>query len=800
MKFRLSLLCALLIFLSGCKTPPDQLNVSGLTDEVTVLRDSSGVNHIYANNEHDLFFAQGYCAARDRLFQFEIWRRQATGTVSEILGPEEIKRDIGTRLFSFRGDMDAELNHYHPHGKEIITAFTDGVNAYIDRVLMDTALLPIEFRLLGIQPKHWTTRDVISRHQGLLFNLQDEIRYARAVVKLGEEKVKQLVPFEPDDPNLVLDPTIDKSGLFDSITAMYSAFRASLKFKPNHLVAAHRNRENYELLATADEAAMQQVIDNAKETVGSNNWIVSGRRSTSGAPILANDPHRTIAVPSLRYLVHLQAPGWNVVGGGEPTIPGVSIGHNEYGAWGLTIFNLDAEDIYVYKLNASDLNQYEYGGKWETMTVVNDTIAVKGESTRHVQHRYTRHGPVMYIDSARRIAYGARCAWLDVGASPYLASLRIDQARNWDEFRDGCSYSRLPGENMIWADRDGNIGWQAVGVAPIRRKHSGLIPVPGDGRFEWEGYLPIKDLPHLLNPEPGFFATANECNVPQGYNHREAVGWNWADRYRVERINEVLSSRDKHSLEQMMQLQFDYTSLPAQSLVPRLAELHSVDPLVESFRNRLLKWNFVIDKNSVEAAIYVTWERKLASRLRMQVVPPEGQAYLRTLSLRKVLAWTTGEGGPLGNRAARNQFLLAGLEESVADLQKSLGGDTSTWKYGQAKFHHVLIKHPLSNAVDSATRAKLDLGPLPRSGYNATPGVTGGGNNQTTGASFRMVTDLSDWDKAMFTNAPGQSGDSRSPYYGNLFVTWADDVHFPIYFSRQKVEAVSREKLTLRPE
>lgn len=789
---------ALLAFI-GCQAPSGQLKVVGLQDEVTVLRDTAGVNHIYARNEHDLFFAQGYCAAKDRLFQFEIWRRQATGTVAEILGPEEVKRDIGARLFAFRGDMDAELNHYHPHGKEIINAFTDGINAYIDKVSADTSLLPIEFKLLGIRPGRWNTREVISRHQGLLFNLQDEIRYARAVVRLGEQKVKQIVPFEPGEPNLAFDPAINQAALFDSITSLYSAFRSTLKFRPEHLAEAYRNRKNYDLLASSDDQQIQQVIDNAKETVGSNNWILSAGRSVSGFPVLANDPHRAIAVPSLRYLVHLNAPGWNVVGGGEPTIPGVSIGHNEYGAWGLTIFNLDAEDIYVYKINPDNPDQYEFRGSWEAMTTVNDTILVKGSNPIMVTHRFTRHGPVMYVDTARHLAYGARCAWLDVGAAPYLASLRIDQARNWEEFREGCSYSRLPGENMIWADKTGNIGWQAVGVAPVRKNHSGLIPVPGDGRYEWDGYLPIKELPNLLNPAEGFFATANECNVPKGYTHRDAVGWNWADRFRVERINEVLASREKHTQEEMMALQYDYVSLPARNLVPLLAAVSSKDPVAEAFRRRLLKWDSHIDKNSVEAGVYVQWERKLASKIRKKVVPPEGQPYLRTISLRKVLAWCTAETGPLGNRASRNQFLLACLEESIADMQKSLGPDTAAWQYGQDKFHHVLIKHPLSNAVDSATRATLDHGPLPRSGYSATPGVTGSGNNQSTGASFRMVVDVSDWDKAMFTNTPGQSGDPRSPYYRNLFIPWARDRHFPVLFSREKVESNSHEKLVLKP-
>ena len=277
-----------------------------------------GVNHIYAKNEHDLFFAQGYCAAKDRLFQFEIWRRQATGTIAEILGPRELKRDIGTRLFKFRGDLKKEFNHYHPHGEAIINAFTEGINAYVGEVQKDTSLLPLEFKLLGIRPEKWTPEVVISRHQGLLGNLTEEITIGRAVATLGVEKIKQVSAFEPGDPNITLDPKIHKENLLDSIIELYNAYRRPLRFQPQDLTSsANKNEAAYRLLAQQDEGDYEKIMASEKQTIGSNNWIVSSSLSKSGFPILANDPHRAIAAPSLRYMVHLHAPGWNVVGGGE---------------------------------------------------------------------------------------------------------------------------------------------------------------------------------------------------------------------------------------------------------------------------------------------------------------------------------------------------------------------------------------------------------------------------------------------------------------------------------------------------
>lgn len=805
MNTRLFFVCTLVSFIIfSCDNDKGTvLTVAGLQKKVEVFRDSAGVNHIYAQNEHDLFFTQGYCAARDRLFQFELWRRQATGTVAEILGPREVNRDIGTRLFKFRGDLKKEFNHYHPHGEEIIKAFTEGINAYVAETERDPKLLPIEFRLLNIVPGRWTPEIIVSRHQGLLGNLTEEIFLAQSVSVLGVDKVKELSVFEPGEPVLQFDPKIAKQNYLDSITNLYDAFRKSVKFTPQDLVAyANLNEQEFSQMALADEQETRQLLQNYEHNIGSNNWIVSGSRSQSGFPMLANDPHRALAAPSLRYMVHLNAPGWNVVGGGEPTIPGISIGHNEAGAWGLTIFSIDGEDIYVYKLNPANPNQYQYKNQWEDFTIIPDTIRVKGASDVFVDHKFTRHGPVTFIDSKNNVAYAIRCAWLEPGGAPYLASLRMDQAKSWEEFREACSYSHLPGENMIWADKNGNIGWQAVGIAPVRKNWSGLIPVPGDGSYEWDGYLPIKELPHIYNPEKGYWATANENLVPADYAHRNAVGWDWSDSSRANRINEVLGADKKFSLQDMMSLQFDYLSHPARFFVPLLTDIKSTHAETEAARQMLLKWDFILNKNSVAAAIYVAWEKKISSTLIQKAVPPEGKKYVRYIPIRLIRQWVASS-SPIFEKLgfkSRDQFLLTCLEESVRDLTVKLGSDMGKWQYGQTAYHHVVIKHPLSNAVDEATRKKLEAGPAPRGGNGSTPGMTTNSDNQSAGASFRMVVDLEDWDKAMFTNSPGQSGDPESYFYKNLFELWANDRHFPVYFSRDKIEKATYEQLSLRPK
>ena len=371
--------------------------------------------------------------------------------------------------------------------------------------------------------------------------------------------------------------------------------------------------------------------------MGSNNWAIDGRLAQNGFPMLANDPHRIQAAPSLRYWIHLNAPGWNVIGAGEPSLPGISIGHNDYGAWGLTVFETDNEDLYVYETNPDNSNQYRYRGNWVAMTILTDSVAVKGASTQKVELKFTRHGPVVFEDKANYKAYAVRAGWLETGASPYLASLRMNQAKDWAEFREACSYSRLPGENMVWADRAGHIGWQAVGLAPIRPNWSGLVPVPGDGRFEWSGFLPIKQLPHSIDPAEGFTATANNNLTSPDFPQRNAIGWEWASPYRAQRIEEVLGSGKRFNLFDFAQLQTDYLSLPARTLVPMLARLDFTNTAEKKFVGQLEDWNYQLVPESVAAAIYAEFENQLSEAVYQMMVPEVARPHLRRLSTKLLL-------------------------------------------------------------------------------------------------------------------------------------------------------------------
>ena len=770
------------------------VSLESLKAPVEIFRDSWGINHIYAENQHDLFFAQGYAAAKDRLFQFEIWRRQASGTVAEILGAREFKRDLGTRLFKFRGDITEEMNHYHSEGTEIITAYTNGVNAYIDEVLKTPELLPIEFKMLNIYPQKWTPEIVISRHQGLLGNIGQELTTGRAVAKLGAEKVKEFMWFHPQDPLLDLDTKIQGALLDAPILELYNAFRDPLVFMPEDIDEKFRN-QTPKLAHVVPEVVLEDSL-----SIGSNNWVVSGARTRDGNTYMANDPHRKIAGPSLRYMAHLVAPGWNVIGGGEPEIPGISIGHNEYGAWGLTVFRTDGDDLYVYELHPENPTQYQYKGEWVAMDVLTDTIKIKGMPDKTVQLHYSIHGPVVYTDLEHNKAYAVRSAWLEPGGSPYLASLRMDQAKNWGEFRVACNYSNIPGENMIWADRKGNIGWQAVGIAPIRKNFSGLVPVPGDGSYEWKDYLPILEKPNSFNPASGFIATANQNVTPADYKHWNAIGYSWSDPYRGDRVNEVLSSNNKMTMEDMKALQVDYLSLPAKTLLPYLNTL-SFKGISKKAQKELDGWNFELRERSIAAAIYVAWENAIKEAAHNKFVPDTVKELIKSLQLKRVMDWVTQPDARFGADpiAGRDSFLKETFETGVAFLQEQLGDDLSQWQYGQQKLKHTYIKHPLSEVVREDIRQQLDSGPLPRGGNAYTPGSTGSNYEQSSGASFRMIINTGDWDAAIGTNSPGQSGDPKSPFYKNLFKPWAEDTYFPVYYSREKIEEVTVSKTILKP-
>ena len=372
----------------------------------------------------------------------------------------------------------------------------------------------------------------------------------------------------------------------------------------------------------------------------------------------------------------------------------------------------------------------------------------------------------------------------------------MDQAKNWQEFRAACSYSNIPGENMIWADINGDIGWQAVGIAPIRKNFSGLVPILGNGKYEWSGYLPIIEKPNIFNPEKGFIATANQNLTPFNFKNWDAIGFTWSDPFRGDRINNFLGLNDNLTIKDMKQLQVDVTSLPAKTLVPYLEKI-SFNHFETQQKNRLLNWDFRLRPNSVEAAIYVAWENEIMNCAFDMFVPNSAKSIFTSLQLKTIIDWIKSPGKIFSNNKKRDVFLKKTFTSAILNLKGRLGEDTKNWIYGQKNNKHTYIIHSLGEVSKKEVSEKLNLGPLPRGGNSYTPASTGSDYRQTSGGSFRIIVNTGDWDSSIGTNAPGQSGNPESPFYGNLFKDWAEDKYFPIYFSKEKIESATFKKTIL---
>jgi penicillin amidase len=383
------------------------------------------------------------------------------------------------------------------------------------------------------------------------------------------------------------------------------------------------------------------------------------------------------------------------------------------------------------------------------------------------------------------MAVALRAGWLEVGGAPYLASLRLDQARTWSEARAALSYARMPALNWIWADTSGTIGWQTAGAAPVRPSWDGLMPVPGDGRFEWRGLLPIPELPSETNPARGFVGTANAFNVAPTYARFDALARTWSDPFRHDRLQQVLDTTRQATVASSGALQHDAVSLPARALVPLLSGLELTSPVAKAARDTLLAWDHTLTAESRAAAIYVAWERKLATQTADLALPPAVRPILRSVPLSRTVQWLTRPDSLLGEQPmeARNRILSRAFSEALQDLRTRFGDDMSTWRYGDARLHHSRITHPLHALVTDSLQRVLSPGPLPRGGYGNTLLATANVDNQNHGASLRVVIEVGDWDNAIVTNAPGQSGDPRSAFYANLFPLWAANRFVPLPYS-----------------
>lgn len=762
-----------------------EYRVDGIAGPAEILVDRWGVPHIFATTQYDAFFVQGFNAARDRLWQLDTWRRRGLGQMAEVFGLSYVEQDRAARLFLYRGDMYSEWLAYGSDAKRIATSFTDGINAYIGLTRRNSSLVPWEFSFLDYEPAMWSPEDTVRiRSHGLVRNVSSEVQRALFVRENGLAADALRRPLEPDWETRIPDG-LDLDLIPGDVLNVYRLATRGATFTPERLrVAANDERSDSPVEDVSEPLGIDEI--------GSNNWVVSGRLTATGRPILANDPHRGQSVPSLRYLAHLVAPGLNVIGAGEPALPGISIGHNERIAFGLTIFAIDQEDLYVYATNPANPDQYRYRDGWESMEIVTETIPVRNGNSEMVELRFTRHGPVIYGDEEAHTAFAVRAAWLEPGMAPYFGSVEYMRAQNWDEFLAAMNRWGAPSENQVYADIDGNIGWKPGGRAPIRPNWDGLMPVPGDGSYEWAGFWDMDRLPVELNPERGWSATANNMNLPEDYPYEETkLGFEWSNPSRKQRISQVLSESSNVTLDDMLRLQTDHVSMSAERMKPLFDNLTSSDPKVQAALNLLSRWDLVLDNESAAAALFTNWFSGFGRELFRSAVSTEVAAAIRNPNQLIVLDivenaddWFDADAQAQIQRAVESS-----LADAVEDLEARFG-PPSTWRYGAT--NRMGLAHPLSRVVDEETRMRIDIAPEEK--------CSAGGTVGTTNASWRQILDVGNWDAAIAMSNPGQSGNPDSPFYRNLWDPWRQCEVFPLLYGRDRIEEETVLRIRLLPD
>lgn len=778
------------------KPPPESvqqqtLTVQGLQKPARIVIDHWGIAHIFAANVHDAFFLQGFNAARDRLWQIDLWRKRGLGLLAKNFGAQYVAQDRAARLFLYRGDMAREWAAYAPGTREATEAFVQGINAYAQDVRAGTKPLPPEFKLTATLPDDWQTDDVVRiRSHALVSNVPSEVAraYVACAAGLGADRLRRKL--EP--PHTTVVPQgLDPCDIGEDVLNDYVLATEPVSFAPP---PGTKGADNAKPLQVGEAAAGE----------GSNNWVIAPWHSATGRAILANDPHRQLGVPALRYIVQLSAPGLSLIGAGEPALPGVSFGHNDSIAWGLTIFNTDQEDLYVYTLKPGDPNFYRYGNGYEAMRVVHERIEVKGDQPRDVELRFTRHGPVLALDAAKGRAVAVRTVWNEPGVSGYLGSSRMWRAQSWDDFKAARDRWGAPPLNLVYADTKGNIGWAPGGMTPVRPNWDGLMPVPGDGRYEWKGFLSGDLLPSAYNPKEGWFATANEMNLPAGYPaDARKISFEWADPTRIVRIKDVLGKIPKVSLADSMALQTDSHSAQSERLTALLAPLTSKDPDLSQALSLLKRWDHDETVGSAAAAIYEVWATKHLSPATVFMVTPEAaRPFVGSGSLDAVITYLEHPDSALGAdpAAARDALLLTSLSEALGELKSEMGPDMTGWTWG--RLHHATFEPAVGVLAEPALKAQMSMGPLEVPGSASSPRAATyrvWDFAVTAGASVRLVLDVGQWDNSVAINSPGQSGDPFSPHYRDLFPLWAAGDYVPLLYSRAAVEREAETVLTVLP-
>lgn len=766
--------------------PQGRLTIDGLHAAVEIIRDAWGVPHIYAADERDLFFAQGFTHAQDRLFQMDLNRRLGLGRLAEVTGPLGVPLDKFARFMDWPRAARSQAAGTDPDTAAIIDAYCAGVNTCIA-----TQPMPAEFKVLAYHPEPWDTTAMSAWSTvlawGLSCNWETELLRAWLLDELGPERAADLTPvYGANYTTTIPDEQIGRR----LAAGLLGAFRETLAHGP---VGAPLFGHG----------------------LGSNNWVVSGARTAGGRPHLANDPHLPPVFPTIWYANHLHGGDIHATGFTMPGVPGVIIGHNDHCAWGLTNAFPDVQDIYIERFHPEDDSRYYLDGDWHAARVENQTIKVRGLRDIPIAVRSTAHGPVfsdVLPDAHADLSYD----WSLFHSGNHLrAVIATNRATDWPSFREGLRHWSFPSQNVVYAGVDGTIGFMMPGLVPKRRRGDGLSPVPGwQSEFGWDGFIPFDELPCYVNPECGYIATANNCMTGDSYPH--LLTGEWLPDYRVRRIRELLAARPQMTLDDHRRIQNETVSLMARrflaAALPNARTAPDADTGLRDALERLAAWDNDMGVDSVSATLCFGWQVHFTRAAVAQAIGPDRANALMAkgdrvgfpflpfyeIGFELALRWLEGDRPAWVEDMA--PLLLPALQQTVVVLRREFGSDPAGWTWGRA--HRVSFEHEMARLPGLGRLWKPVAIPAGGDGYtinqsDMTPHFPP--DPSTVIASCRLIIDVGAWDECLAALPGGQSGHPASPHYQDRITEWQEGRYFPLLFSREKVAAVAQGTWTLLP-
>ncbi|MEP3244839.1 MAG: penicillin acylase family protein [Sneathiella sp.] len=762
-----------------------EIQLAGLSAPVEIIRDKSGIPHIDASSTEDALFALGFVHAQDRLWQMEMNRRTGAGRLSEILGKDALDTDKFLRTIGFYEAAERAFKTFDEETKSHLIAYTKGVNAFLDQ---RSGALPPEFLILQTSPERWTPIDSVVWTKMMAWDLgknwSNEIGRMQLMSILSPEEVNEFFPPYPGEATI---PLPDFSGLYD-------------------------------IAAIETEKLMAAAPDVLPPSAGSNNWVVSGTRTETGKPLLANDPHLGLAAPALWYFAHLKTPDFNAIGASLPGVPGIILGRNDKIAWGFTNTGPDTQDLYIEKLNPDNDTQYKTPDGSADFTTRQEVINVKGEEPVEITVRISRHGPIIsdvYKAGAKATPenHVLAFAWTSLSDSDTtpMASAKMMRASNWSEFKDAIRLFSSPQQNIVYADVDGNIGYYAPAQVPVRKDGNlarGRLPVPGWlAEYDWDGFIPFEELPQAYNPPRGFHYTANQKIIPDNYPH--FITSDWSVPYRADRIKERLEQEEKHSIQTFVDLHADVKSLMAIELLDVLLTTRSADERSGKALVSLSTWDGQMTRKGNAPLIFNAWIRALNKAIYSDELGEFFPRYWRhrPIFILNVLLNNDGQGRWCDDRTTDlkencGAILQASLNSALDDLETRYGSTMEDWNWGEA--HFAFSDHLPFSKVSGLDKI-FDIR-VPSAGGSFTVNV---GRNRpadekhpfanTHAASLRAIYDFSDLDNSLFMHSTGQSGIIFSSFYDDMAEEWADTKYRRMTMDKTHYSRSAEGTLLLKP-